>query len=606
MRAKVHKEYTSIVYNHIRYSDMKGSIQMKKHYILLSVVITTLILLLFGGVGVWYTYETATNIMDEKWLDVISNRTHYALNKPLESDGEIVADLYCDSFNPIYRQDDIGAYEVYISDAGKKYEIGNYIWVSFYDPDSRNFDYDKFISVGPDFKLKNRKNWNNGSIEELKIDAMCDENFIFNGTIEATDTNDEHFKYTIGKNELVSDENTVHINEAVHINEFLKQRKIDVYQATCYALAETKREKKLCDEAKKKLEDTLAATKDDSWFKEYSNSNDDYYYYSLGHSTDEDEYPEFSYSNGVYNNENVVVHAQKNLETSFYITHHAINSDTDNVYSIFLFHPLKLALRYNMKIYIISLLVLIILEVLVIFFIRKLYRNGRDYELLRQGLTRSIAHDLKTPLAITKAYVENWEYIDEADRHEHAEKLNLEVDHMTYIINTMLNMSRFDLKKSIKLEEVNIHTMTMTMYERMKPLISERKLDVRIYTDNENGDYYAYADPKMIRIVINNFLTNAVKYAKSTIYLEFYNHRKKIKFVIGNDGTTISKKDIKKIWEPFYKADKTRTDRIGSSGMGLAINKSILELHKAKFKCTSNAGRTTFSFEMKKVGNNGK
>ena len=576
---------------------MKGSIQMKKHYILLSVVITTLILLLFGGVGVWYTYETATNIMDDKWAEVISTPTHYQKNIPMKSDSEVVASLYSSFSNSIYKQDDIGAYEVYISDDGKKYEIGNHIQVSFFDSDSRTFDYDKFIPVGPDFKRKNRENWFNDSIDELIIDAMCDENFIFNGTIEATDINDEHFKYTISKNELASDEN------AVHINKFLKQRKIDVYKAVCYVLAETKREKKLCDEAKKKLEDTLAETKDDSWFKEYSNG--DFYYYSISSSTDENGSSIYSETTWVSDDEKVVVHAQKELGTSFYISHTAINSDTYNNYVIYLFHPLELAFRYNLKIYIISLLTLIVLEVLVMFFIKKLYKNGRDYEIMRQGLTRSIAHDLKTPLAITKAYVENWEYIDEADRHEYAEKLNSEVDHMTYIINSMLNMSKFDLKKNIKLEEVNIYSMAMAIYERMNPIISERKLDVRIYTDNENSDYYVYADQKMIRIVINNFITNAVKYAKSTIYIEFYNHKKKIKFVIGNDGTTISKKDIKKIWEPFYKADKTRTDRIGSSGMGLAINKSILKLHNAKFKCTSNAGRTTFSFEMKKVGNNG-
>ena len=591
MRAKVHKEYTSIAYNHIRYSDMKGSIQMKKHYILLSVVITTLILLLFGGVGVWYTYETATTIMNNGWPSVI-NRQSFLMTDPnrdtsvIYPDSELRHLMYFD-FQYNSGLNDVGYYEMYICDDGKKIESCNFIEVSFMSLISTE-GTNRYIPVGSDFQHNLRYNL-------VDIDAMCDDTFIFNGTISGTDySSDVQFEYTIGENELACTEDAVSTSGL--------DADFNIY-ATYYPVAETKYGKKLCDEAKKKLEDTLAATKDDSWFKEYSNSNDDYYYHR---STDEDEFPSFSYSNGVYDLENVVVHAQKDIITSFYISHAAINSDTDNIYVIYLFHPLELALRANVKIYVISLLMLIALETLVIFFIRKMYIKSKGYEIMRQDLTRSIAHDLKTPLAITKAYVENWEYIDEADRHEHAEKLNLEVDHMTYIINTMLNMSRFDLKKSIKLEEVNIHTMTMTMYERMKPLISKRELDVRFYTDNENGDYYAYADPKMIRIVINNFLTNAVKYAKSTIYLEFYNHRKKIKFVIGNDGTTISKKDIKKIWEPFYKPDKTRTDRIGSSGMGLAINKSILELHKAKFKCTSNAGRTTFSFEMKKVGNNGK
>lgn len=591
MRAKVHKEYTSIVYNHIRNSDMKGSIQMKKHYILLSVVITTLILLLFGGVGVWYTYETATTIMNNGWPSVI-NRQSFLMTDPnrdtsvIYPDSELRHLMYFD-FQYNSGLNDVGYYEMYICDDGKKIESCNFIEVSFMSLISTE-GTNRYIPVGSDFQHNLRYNL-------VDIDAMCDDTFIFNGTISGTDySSDVQFEYTIGENELACTEDAVSTSGL--------DADFNIY-ATYYPVAETKYGKKLCDEAKKKLEDTLAATKDDSWFKEYSNSNDDYYYHR---STDEDEFPSFSYSNGVYDLENVVVHAQKDIITSFYISHAAINSDTDNIYVIYLFHPLELALRANVKIYVISLLMLIALETLVIFFIRKMYIKSKGYEIMRQDLTRSIAHDLKTPLAITKAYVENWEYIDEADRHEHAEKLNSEVDHMTYIINTMLNMSNFDLKKNIKLEEVNIYSMAMAIYERMKPIISERELDVRIYTDNENGDYYVYADPKMMRIVINNFITNAVKYAQSSINMDFYIHEKTILFVIGNDGTTISKKDIKKIWEPFYKADKTRTDRIGSSGMGLAINKSILKLHKAKFKCTSNAGRTTFSFEMKKVGNNGK
>lgn len=590
MRAKVHKEYTSIVYNHIRNSDMKGSIQMKKHYILLSVVITTLIFVLFGGVGVWYTYETATTIMNNGWPSVI-NRQAFLMTDPSRDTSVIYPDselrhlMYFD-FQYNSGLNDVGYYEMYICDDGKKIESCNFIKVEVSSRISEERTQ-RYIPVGSDFQP-------NLHYERVNVDAMCDDNFIFNGTISGTDySSDVQFEYTIGENELACTEDAISTSELG--DDFY-------FEATYYPVAETKYGKKLCDEAKKKLEDTLAATKDDSWFKEYSNSNDNYYYHR---STDEDEFPSFSYSNGVYDLENVVVHAQKDIITSFYISHAAINSDTDNIYVIYLFHPLELALRANVKIYVISLLMLIALETLVIFFIRKMYIKSKGYEIMRQDLTRSIAHDLKTPLAITKAYVENWEYIDEADRHEYAEKLNSEVDHMTYIINTMLNMSNFDLKKNIKLEEVNIYSMAMAIYERMKPIISERELDVRIYTDNEDGDYYVYADPKMMRIVINNFITNAVKYAQSSINMDFYIHEKTILFVIGNDGTTISKKDIKKIWEPFYKADKTRTDRIGSSGMGLAINKSILKLHNAKFKCTSNAGRTTFSFEMKKVGNNG-
>ena len=58
---------------------------------------------------------------------------------------------------------------------------------------------------------------------------------------------------------------------------------------------------------------------------------------------------------------------------------------------------------------------------------------------------------------------------------------------------------------------------------------------------------------------------------------------------------------IRKIWDLFYKTDKSGTDRLESNGVGLAVNKSILELHKARFGVTSGEDGTTFWFEIKKV-----
>ena len=137
--------------------------------------------------------------------------------------------------------------------------------------------------------------------------------------------------------------------------------------------------------------------------------------------------------------------------------------------------------------------------------------------------------------------------------------------------------------------------------EKMKPIIEERGLKVKLITDVIGGKYCVSADPKMIKIVIGNFITNAIKYADTRVEIKLLGNDKRVKFMVSNDGEGISKKDIKKIWEPFYKGDKARTDRLGSSGMGLAINRSILRLHKAKYKCISDKCETSFWFEMKRV-----
>ena len=582
---------------------------MKKQYRIITVVINLLLLVLFVVVEGVYTYETATKIMNEKWDSAVNNEAFFITHgkqdvSEINSDNDVIRSLYFDFENASYmKDDDIGYYEVYICDDGKKIEPVNHILVS-YAPNGGSLSEHRFIPVDSNFKFRNQERF-----IPTKIDALCDNNFIFNGTIEGISWSDD-LEYTIGENDLASDEDTVHVHEWIKqidntdLPEDIDNAFTQSSVASYHAVVETKYEKKLCDEAKKKLEETLAKTEKDSIFKEYSNGK--YYYYSVKYPTDENESLSVSYSNAASNDKKVVVHAQKELGTSFLISDAAINSDTDNTYVIYLFHPMEITFRNNIKKYITSLIVFILLEIFVVIVMRKLCSNRMKYELMRQDLTRSIAHDLKTPLAITKAYTENWEYIDEKDRHRYAERLHSEIDNMTSIINNMINMSKFDSKQDLKLEKVELRSMVSEILERMKPIISERELDVRFFTDKDDGKYFVLADPKMIRIAINNFITNAVKYAESWIYIDLYSYEKKIKFVIGNDGKTISKKDIKKIWEPFYKGDKARTDRIGSSGMGLAINSSILRLHKAKHKCTSKNGRTTFWFEIKRMDKNGK
>ena len=105
----------------------------------------------------------------------------------------------------------------------------------------------------------------------------------------------------------------------------------------------------------------------------------------------------------------------------------------------------------------------------------------------------------------------------------------------------------------------------------------------------------------MMKMVISNFMSNAIKYGKTKVDVLLVDGSNNVTFKITNDGDPISKKDQKKIWDLFYKKDKSGSDRLTSTGVGLAVNKSILDIHKAKFGVESSAAGTTFWFEMKKA-----
>lgn len=526
---------------------------MKKHYIRITAVIASLIFAAFLLAGGFFTYAAASKTMQSH---MNTAKAHAARALPGFPDAvteeTVIQEMYdCWEMASYDATNGIGFYGTAELGGGKQLESGDFLIVRT-SADSEMLS-DRIIPVGDDFPVDDKHFY----VPSGNLDGMCDNNFVFSGTLtipcygEKTD-----LIYRIGSNALASEADTVPAAEWLGDSEL----RIDYIR-----LAKTEYEAGLNKQAKEIL------------------------------STDEIQEELRLWMS----------YEQEELGTSCYISREYLPALSGFAYAVYVFHPLQLAVREHRFIYILSALVLAVLEMLVIFTMRKLYSNRMCYELMRQDLTRSIAHDLKTPLAVTKAYTENWEYIDEEDRHEYAEKLNAEVDHMAALIGNMLSMSKMDSERELKLEEVELYAMTAAVLAQMQPIIQERGLSAKLVPDRIGGEYYVYADPKMIRIVIGNFITNAVKYAEKKVEIKLSGNEKQVTFLIRNDGPGISKKDIRKIWEPFYKADKARTDRLGSSGMGLAINRSILTLHKAKYDCSSGENETQFRFEIKRVQEHG-
>ena len=266
---------------------------------------------------------------------------------------------------------------------------------------------------------------------------------------------------------------------------------------------------------------------------------------------------------------------------------------------VFVFHPVNIAIDELAPLLIISTIVVIIMICIICSTINKVYKNQLAYEMNRRELTRGIAHELKTPLAITKGYVENWKYMDEKDREQCSETIIDEIEHMNAMVTDLLELSRLEAKaKEINLESVDIHSLSNSVLKRLHEMISEKGVQVTV--EPEEGPFLVNADLEMMRTVLVNLITNAVKYSDKTIGINILETNKKIKFTITNDGKTIEAKKIAKIWDEFYRDDYSNDHHIGSSGLGLAITKNILILHNAKYGCSSEGGKTTFWFEMKK------
>ena len=270
--------------------------------------------------------------------------------------------------------------------------------------------------------------------------------------------------------------------------------------------------------------------------------------------------------------------------------------------NVFLFHPFSMVFAKYGYVYLLFAILLVVLLFIAVVSMRRMYKNRLQFEARTKSLTRSFAHELKTPLAVTKAYIENWELVDEKERPEVASKINSEVDHMTRMVNTLLDLSKMDSGDvKLNLEEVELYDLSKSCFKHLEKIAAEKDISFDFGKDKEDGEYKVSADLDMMQMVISNFMSNAIKYGKKKVSVFLSGDGSNVNFKITNDGDPISKKDQKKIWDLFYKKDKSGADRLNSNGVGLAVNKSILELHKAKFGVTDGGSGTTFWFEMKRI-----
>ena len=169
------------------------------------------------------------------------------------------------------------------------------------------------------------------------------------------------------------------------------------------------------------------------------------------------------------------------------------------------------------------------------------------------------------------------------------------------MVNTLLDLSKMDSGDvKLNLEEVELYDLSKSCFRHLENIAAEKEIIFNFNKDKEDGEYKVSADLDMMQMVISNFMSNAIKYGKKEVSVFLSGDSNNVTFKISNDGDPISKKDQKKIWDLFYKKDKSGADRLNSNGVGLAVNKSILELHKAKFGVSSESG-TTFWFEMKRI-----
>ncbi len=213
----------------------------------------------------------------------------------------------------------------------------------------------------------------------------------------------------------------------------------------------------------------------------------------------------------------------------------------------------------------------------------------------RRHMTSNIAHELKTPLAVIHSYAEGLkEYIAENKRDKYIDVILSEAKRTDNMVLEMLDLSRLEAGKvKLSRDDFSLISVTKAIFEKLEMTIQTKKLQVALYFPD---DFTITADEVRITQVVENFVTNAVKYTPDGghILVTIQNNSMGTSFSIENDSTPFSHEALLKIWNTFYRTDESRSS--DGTGLGLAIAKNIVELHGGKCSVRNTQNGVQFEF----------
>lgn len=219
--------------------------------------------------------------------------------------------------------------------------------------------------------------------------------------------------------------------------------------------------------------------------------------------------------------------------------------------------------------------------------------SNKDKIEIKKSL-EDISHQLKTPLTSIMINLDNImdnPNMDENEREDLLRKIKKQTYNIKFLITSILKLSKFDVN-SIKFNDKNVYIKELIdeCIGNVSALADLKNVAIKIQDDNQEK---LYCDLKWQSEAISNIMKNAIEHSEdgSGINISYEDNKIYTKIVIENTGETISKEDMKHIFERFYKGENSSEDSVG---IGLALSKAIIEKDNGKIDVTSENSKTCF------------
>ena len=215
-------------------------------------------------------------------------------------------------------------------------------------------------------------------------------------------------------------------------------------------------------------------------------------------------------------------------------------------------------------------------------------------EKIRREFTANVSHELKTPLTTISGYAQmiNNGMAKPEDISEFSKKIEKESDRLLKLIDDIINLSNLDETDSIEdartLDLAHITEEAIRVIEK-----SAKERGIQIFYSQTPA--FIRGNSTLIGELVYNLLDNAVKYNKENGSITVFvgEHSDGVEFSVKDTGIGIPEEDTERIFERFYRVDKSHSKKVGGTGLGLSIVKHVCASHNAKISVKSEVGKGT-------------
>lgn len=224
----------------------------------------------------------------------------------------------------------------------------------------------------------------------------------------------------------------------------------------------------------------------------------------------------------------------------------------------------------------------------------------------RREFLADVSHELKTPIFAAQGFVHtllDGAAKDKTVRNKFLKKAAKSLDGLQILVQDLMTLSHLEAGEiKMHFDACDIREISDVVIDQFENKAEKRHISLG-YDQDYPEEIAIYADPQRIYQVMTNLVSNAIKYSEDGTRVEigFQIGKKDITIYVRDHGSGIPPDHIKRIFERFYRVDKSRSKEKGGTGLGLAIVKHIIEAHDSSVTVTSTVGKgSTFSFKLPK------